>query len=314
MSETLTILLKITVIIFMAGNLLDLGLRLNLKEALRGLRDVRFVTLSVLWAFVLCPTLAYVLPMIIPLSPPYAMGFILLGLAPCAPLLPMMTEKARGDLNYAASFMLLMSAGTVVYMPIMVPLLVKGLTVSAWTVAKPMLILVLIPLLIGIVIQVRAAATASKIQPFVKKFTGIDTLLMLILVVIIYGKGFIGAIGTYAIGTQVIFFTVITAAAYALGFGMPRRQKSVLSLGICTRNCGAALAPLFVVPDVDKSAIVMVSLGIPMMFAFAAIAARVFAGLAGEPASKKPAQGHLTFDSPESPQTRDPLTIMRKRI
>jgi BASS family bile acid:Na+ symporter len=314
MTEILNILLKITVVIFMAGNLLELGLRLNLKEALRGLRDVRFVTLSVLWAFVLCPVLAYVLPMIIPLTPAYAMGLILLGLAPCAPLLPIMTEKARGDVNYAASFILLASAGTVVYMPIMVPLLVKGLTVSAWTVAKPMLVLVLIPLVIGIVIQVRRAATASLIQPFVKKVTGIDTLLMLILVLIIYGKGFIGAIGTYAIGTQVIFFTVITAASYALGFGMPRRQKSVLSLGICTRNCGAALAPLFVVPDVDKSAIVMVSLGIPMMFGFAAIAARVFAGLAREPAANKSDQGHLTFERPESLPTGDPLTIMRKKI
>ncbi|HUO08310.1 MAG TPA: bile acid:sodium symporter [Phycisphaerae bacterium] len=284
MTETLTILLKITVVIFMGGNLLDLGLRLNIKEALRGLRDVRFVTLSVLWAFVLCPALAYVLPMVIPLTPAYAMGLILLGLAPCAPLLPMMADKARGDLNYAASFMLLASAGTVIYMPIMVPLMVKGLTVSAWTVAKPMLFLVLIPLVIGIIVQVRAAATASFIQPFIKKGTGIDTLLMLLLVIVIYGKGFIGAIGTYAIGTLVIFFSVITAASYAFGFGMPARQKSILSLGICTRNCGSALAPLFVVPDADQNAIVMVSLGIPMMMIFSLIAARVFAARSGEPA------------------------------
>jgi BASS family bile acid:Na+ symporter len=298
MTETLTILLKITVVIFMIGNLLDLGLRLNLKEALRGLRDVRFVTLSVLWAFVLCPALAYALTLVIPLTPPYAMGLILLGLAPCAPLLPMMTEKARGDLNYAATFILLASAGTVIYMPIMVPVMVKGLTVSAWAVAKPMLVLVLIPLVIGIVIQVRSAATASLIQPFVQKVTGIDTLLMLILVVIIYGKGFLSAVGTYAILAQVIFFTVITAASYALGFGMPSRQKSVVSLGICTRNCGSALAPLFVGQGVDQSAIVMVSLGIPMMFGFAAIAARVFAARAGQSPSKK--------SSPESPQTQNP--------
>ena len=61
MTETLTNLLKITVVIFMAGNLLDLGLRIDLRAAVRGLRDVRFVILSVLWAFVLCPALAYVL-------------------------------------------------------------------------------------------------------------------------------------------------------------------------------------------------------------------------------------------------------------
>jgi BASS family bile acid:Na+ symporter len=241
-AELLTILLKITVVIFMAGNLLDLGLRMNLQAALRGLRDVRFVTLSVLWAFVLCPALAYGLTMVVPMTPPFAMGLILLGLAPCAPLLPMMADKARGDLNYTASFMLLASAGTVVYMPLMVPLLVRGLTVSAWTVAKPMLVLVLIPLVIGVVIESRSASTASSIQPVVKKGTGVDTLLMLILVIVIYGKGFIGAVGTYAILTRVVFFSLVTAASYALGFGMPHGQESVVALGVCTRNCGAALA------------------------------------------------------------------------
>ena len=279
----LTILLKISVVIFMAGNLLDLGLRLDLQAALRGLRDVRFVILSALWAFVLCPALAYGLTLVIPLTPPYAMGLILLGLTPCAPLLPMMADRARGDLNYAASFMLLASAGTVVYMPLVVPLLVKGLTVSAWAIAKPMLVLVLLPLVIGVVIKSRSASTASSLQPFVKKGTGMDTILMLILILLVYGKGFLGAVGTYAIGTQIIFFSVVTVASYLSGFGLPQRQKSVLSLGVCTRNCGAAMAPLFVATDVDQSAIVMVTLGIPMMVIFALIAARVFAARAGQP-------------------------------
>jgi BASS family bile acid:Na+ symporter len=285
MTEILLIPLKITVVIFMAGNLLDLGLRLDLKAALKGLKDVRFVTLSVLWAFVLCPALAYGLTLIIPLTPAYAMGLILLGLAPCAPLLPMMAEKARGDLNYAATFILMASAGTVIYMPLMVPVMVKGLTVTAWAVAKPLLFLVVIPLVIGVIFKNLRPGTASRIEPFIKKGTGIDTILMLILVVIIYGKGFIGSVGTYAIGTQVIFFTVITAASYAFGFGMPPSQKSVVSLGICTRNCGSALAPLFIAKGVDQNAIVMVSLGIPMMAGFGAIAAKIFAARAGQSAS-----------------------------
>jgi BASS family bile acid:Na+ symporter len=288
-TDLLTTLLKITVVIFMAGNLLDLGLRLNLQAGLRGLRDVRFVTLSLLWAFVLCPALAYGLTLVIPLTPAYAMGFILLGVAPCAPLLPMMAEKARGDLNYTASFMLLASAGSVVYMPLVVPLLVSGLTVSAWAIAKPMLVLVLLPLVIGAVIQSRSASTASWLQPFVKKGTSLDTVLMLILVIVVYGKGFLGAVGTYAIGMQMLFFSVVTAASYGLGFGMPQRQKSVVALGICTRNCGAALAPLFVAPDVDQSAIVMVTLGIPMMVGFASIAAFVFGARAGQ--SQAPQEG-----------------------
>jgi BASS family bile acid:Na+ symporter len=129
-------------------------------------------------------------------------------------------------------------------------------------------------------IQLLWPSFASRVQPFVKKVTGLDTVLMLILVLIIYGKGFVSSIGTYAIGTQALFFLLVTAGSYALGFGMPPSQKSVMSLGLCTRNCGSALAPLFVAADVDQSAIVMVSLGIPMMFLSALIAARVFAARA----------------------------------
>jgi bile acid:Na+ symporter, BASS family len=265
----------------MVGNLLELGLRLDLKKAMAGLRDVRFVTLSLLWAFVLCPALAYLLGVVLPMTEPYAMGLLLLGLAPCAPLLPMMTEKAHGDMNYAASFMLLASAGTLIYMPLAVPLLVKGMTVSAWTVAKPMLLLVMIPLVVGMAIQVRRPAIASPLQPYVKKGTTVDTLLMLLLVVVIYGKGFVGAIGTWAILAQVLFFTLTIVASYALAFGVPPRRKSVLTLGLSTRNCGAALAPLFVAPDVAPEATVMVSLGIPMMALFSVVAAHIFAARVG---------------------------------
>lgn len=281
MAELLAILLKITIMIFMVGNLLELGLRLSLKDAVAGLRNVRFVTLSLLWAFVLCPALAYLIGRVLPLSEPYAMGLLLVGLAPCAPLLPMMVDKARGDVNYAGTFMLLASAGTVIYMPIAVPLLVKGLTVSSWTVAKPMLTLVLIPLVLGIAIQMRWPSTAASVQPFVKKGTAANTLLMLLLVVVIYGKGFLGAVGTWAIGAQVIFYTVTIVASYGFAFGLPERQKSVLTLGLSTRNVGAAIAPLLVATDVDPGATVMVTLGIPMMVLFSLIAARVFAGRAG---------------------------------
>jgi BASS family bile acid:Na+ symporter len=281
MTELLPILLKVTVVIFMAGNLLELGLRLDLKKAMAGLGDVRFVTLSVLWAFVLCPALAYALGAVLPLSEPYAMGMLLLGLAPCAPLLPGMVDKARGDVNYAASFMLLASVGTVVYMPIAVPLLVKGLTVSAWTVAKPMLFLVLIPLVVGMTIQLRRPSTARFLQPYVKKITGVDTLVMLAVVVVMYGRGFASAIGTWAVLAQALFYTTTIVASYALAFGVSPGRKSVLTLGLSTRNNGAALAPLLVSPGVAPEATVMVTLGIPMMALFSVVAARVFAGRSG---------------------------------
>jgi BASS family bile acid:Na+ symporter len=286
MAEILEILLRISLVIFMAGNLLDVGLKLKIGRAMQGLRDRRFVGYSILWGFVLCPAMAYSIARIIPLDQTYAIGLTLLGMAPCAPFLPMMVERARGDLNYSAAFLLLASVTTVVYEPLMVPVMVNGLSASAWTIAKPLVYFVLAPMLAGLAIQRFAAATAARIQPAVKKITGIDTLLMLAVCMVLYGKGFLGAVGTYAIGAQILFFSVATAASYAFSFGLPREQKIVISLGMSTRNIGAALAPLFALPDVDRRAIVMVALGVPMQTIFSLIASRWFSrrSSAGDPA------------------------------
>jgi len=270
----LDLVLKVSLVVFMVGNLLDMGLRLKLREALGGLRNVRFVVLSLLWGFVLCPALAFLLTKVIPLEQPYAIGMILLGMTPCAPFLPMMVDKAHGDLAYAAAFMLLASVVTVVYMPLAVPALVKGLTASAWIIAKPLLFFLMVPLAFGLAIQRASAPVAAILQPIVKKTTGIDTILMLVLCVVVYGKEFISATGSYAFGTQILFFSVGTAASYWLSPGLKQGQKSVLALGMSTRNLGAAFAPLFSIADVDQRAIVMVAIGVPLQTIASLLAAR----------------------------------------
>ena len=141
---------------------------------------------------------------------------------------------------------------------------------------EALLFFLLVPLAIGVAIQFRSASVASRLEPIVKKVTGIDTLLMLGLCVVIYGKAFLGLVGSYAIGVQILFYSVAAVVPYLLSFGLPQGQKIVLSLGMGTRNIGAALAPLFAVPDVDQRAIVMVAFGVLMQAIFSISAASYF--------------------------------------
>jgi BASS family bile acid:Na+ symporter len=249
-------ILKITLVLFMVGNLLDLGLRLDLKVALRGFRDFRFMGLTTLWGFILCPGLGYLLAQLLPLEPPVAMGLILITLGPGGPMLPMMVDRARGDVNYTATFTLFTTLGTVVFLPVMVPVLVEGLAVTTWMVAKSMLFFILLPMVIGVFVKLRWASFASSVQPFVNKATKIDTLAMLVLVFAVYGKGMLGTVGTFAAGSQFLFLFIVTVGSYWLSFGMPERQKSVLSIGVCCRQIGPALAALYIAPGVDPLAIV----------------------------------------------------------
>lgn len=265
MSDLLMVLFKISLAIFMAGSLFEMGLRLSLPDAFRGLRNIRFVTYALVWSFLICPAFAYAITRVIPLEAPYAIGLILLGMAPCAPFVPLMVDKARGDLGFTAAFMVLASIGTVVCMPFTVPLLATGLTASAWAIAKPLLIVVLLPMTVGVIIRRSADAFASKIMPLAKKAAGIAGAIWALLCLIIYGKGLLGVAGSFAVASELLFFGVVFAGTYLLGMGLPYEQKVVLSIGVTTRNLGACLTPLLSVPDMDQRATLMIVLALPIM-------------------------------------------------
>ena len=110
-------LVNATLAVFMLLSLFDMGLRLNLREAMEGFRNVRFVALTLTWGYILCPGLAYLLIRVIPLEQSYAVGMILVAIAPGSTLLSTMVDKARGDPSYTAPFLLLTSVITVVCMP-----------------------------------------------------------------------------------------------------------------------------------------------------------------------------------------------------
>jgi bile acid:Na+ symporter, BASS family len=274
--EILDVVLKISILVFMVGNMAGMGAQLALTEALAALRNARFIEMTVVWGWVLCPSFAYLLAKIIPMEQPYGIGLILLGMTPCAPFMPMMVRKARGDLGYTGAIMLLAAIGTVAFMPFAVPRMVSGLTADAWVVGRPLLFFVLVPLLVGMAVKRCAEPVASRYYPLVKKTTDITTMVMLAVMAIVYGKDFIGAIGSYAIGTLVLFVGVVTLATDRLGFGLKQGQRSVLTIGMGTRNLGAAIAPLMTI-KADSRSVVMVALGIPVTLIFSFLAARWYA-------------------------------------
>ncbi len=259
------LLFKVSLAFFMAGSLLEMGLKLSMGDALRGLRNVRFVAHVFVWSFVICPALAYVITLVLPMQPPFALGLILVGMAPCAPFVPLLVEKGKGDLAYTAAFMLLAAAGTVICLPFTVPLLAQGLTASAWAIAKPLLLFVLLPMGVGVILRHQADAFASKILPFVKKGSGIAGLLWCILCLTIYGKSLLSVAGELAVASELIFFGMICIATYWLGFGLRHEQKIVLSVGVTTRNLGACLTPLLAVPNMDQRPTLMIVLALPIM-------------------------------------------------
>jgi len=155
--------------------------------------------------------------------------------------------------------------------------LIKGLTVDSWSLAKPLLMMVLLPLLVGGAIRVFAPNAAEKIFPVVKKIGGISLVLALVFTLAIYGQDMLSTVGSFAPGAQVLFFVAITAMSYNIHFGLTQPQRSAMALGMCTRNIAAVFAAYFGITNPPPGMFVMVVLVIPLAAIVAFAAARLFA-------------------------------------
>ena len=206
---------NITVVVFTVANLMAGGLECDLKAALKWLRSPKLVVPDPLLGLGASgPALAWLIIAALPLSAGHAAGLMLTSLAPIAPFLPLAATKARGDMTFTGAYILLGTVVTVVLMPVMAPLLIQGLTLSAWPLAKPLIVLVLIPLLIGVALRSYWPAVAAAIFPWVKKTSGICLLLCLATTLWIYGKDMLSTVGASPPAAWVVFMVVMAVVPY----------------------------------------------------------------------------------------------------
>ncbi len=275
-------LMQVGVLLFMIGSLAGVGLRVVPRDAIQPLKHGRFLAISLITCWLICPLAAVFVLWAVPLAQPYAAGLLLLSLAPCAPFAPAMVQIARGDTSYLAAFMVFSAVTTVIFMPIGVPLLL-GVSISPWRIARPLLLFVLVPLVAGMTISGLNPRAAAWLRPKVEKLTVVGALAMFVPIVVLYGPGMVGAVGERAILAQAIFLLVVTVVAHALGSALRDDQRSVVTLGICTRNLGAALAPISAVAE-DERGVVMIAIGAIATLIWSAIVAR---RIARRPASQR---------------------------
>jgi BASS family bile acid:Na+ symporter len=75
---------------------------------------------------------------------------------------------------------------------------------------------------------------------------------------------------------MLILVAGVTLVAYLLGADLADEQRNVLTIGMCTRNLGAALAPAAAI-DPDRRVIVMIVIAVPIMLVVAAVTVRLLA-------------------------------------
>jgi BASS family bile acid:Na+ symporter len=270
------------VLIFTVSNLAAMGLQVRMPEVAVALRNKTAMALIFVWGWVLGPVVGYVITGALPLEEPYVIVVFLCSLAPCAPFLQQMVGKARGDMGFAGAFVPLVMVGTVVLMPLMAPLLIKGVTISAASLAKPLLLTILLPLIIGAAIRHFADKGATGIFPAVKAIALLSTLTTIAWCLALYGRAMLDTAGSLALLSMTLFMVGMAAITYVIGLGLRQAQRSVMSLGMGTRNIAAVLAAALAIPNGDPRIVTMVVMWTLWSVVLAAVGAKIFAKQAGK--------------------------------
>jgi BASS family bile acid:Na+ symporter len=274
--QLLEVTVKPVVLAFSVSNMAAMGLLARMPEVVAVSKNKKTLALILVWGWVLGPALAYLIAWVLPLSEPYVIGLLLYSLAPCAPFIPVMMGRARGDVNFAAALIPIVAVATVVFMPLMAPLMIKGLTISALDLAKVLLIYILIPLALGAAVRHYADTVATKITPAANVIAKITTVVIVLNFAGLYGREMLATAGSLGLLSMTIFIIVIGWITYRFGFGLKQDQRSVMSLGMLTRNGSVVLIAAFAIPNVDPVLITYIIMFVLATVVGAAIAARIF--------------------------------------
>lgn len=240
MSEILETLAILSVLVFVVSSMFSMGLSLTTKQIIEPLKDTRLVILALVANFVLVPIAAYAITVVLSLDESISIGLILVSTAAGAPFLPKLVEVAKGDSAFSVGLMVLLMVVTIIFMPIVLPLLLTGVQVNPLDIAQSLVVLMLIPLAIGLFIKARYEDSAEKIRPTFASASNLAILVLIVLGVVLNFNSMIALVGSLGILAAIIFAAAALAIGYLLG-GSERSIKSVMALGTGQRNISAAL-------------------------------------------------------------------------
>ena len=275
----LQVVQKALVVSFLLSSMLGIGLTLTWTRLVTPLSELRVVLLALGLNFLIAPALAWALALIIPLERGYAIAVFLLSIAAGAPFLPKLSEAAHADVGLAVSLMALLTLATIIVMPLALPILVQGLQADAWSIARPLLVMILLPLLAGMLIKKRVPNFAAKSATPLKLLGNLSLLLLFVLLIVANLPVLITVLGSGVILVAILYFLGLFASAWVIGGADAR---GVLALGTSARNFGAALVPAasnFNDPKVTIALIVNAIVGLILAFAAAAWLRRRATGL-----------------------------------
>jgi predicted Na+-dependent transporter len=238
--ELLNTLYNLMGLVFVLGTVVSMGLNLTIAQITGPLRNVRFVIIALLANFVVPPILALILIRVFNLDESLAVGLLLVSLAAGAPALPKTAEFAKVDTAAATGLMVLLVVATIIVLPIALPLLLTGISVTFWDIAAGLVYLILIPLAVSLFVRARYPEAAASALPHFAQASNLSLLILLVLMVVLNFSDVVGLLGSGGLLASLILVILTVVGGYLLG-SLGKAGSWLQALGAGQRNIAAAM-------------------------------------------------------------------------
>jgi bile acid:Na+ symporter, BASS family len=239
LSNSLELLVRLSVFAFVLSSMFGMGLNMTIRQVFEPFRSTRLVLSTLLANFVLVPASAYLITRTVTADRSLFIALILLGTASGAPLFPKLVEFARSNVRLAVSLMALQMAVTIAYMPLVLPTFFPAVHANAWSIAKPLLTVVLPPLAAGLILRAYREQVAARLQT-VFRVSSNATLALVIFFGLAANFSKVlqdGSVNTIVAGALL----VLVSLAFGFILGGPHLDtRGVLALGTSQRNVSVA--------------------------------------------------------------------------
>ncbi|WP_324749816.1 hypothetical protein SH591_15200 [Sphingomonas sp. LY54] len=267
---------RVVLPIFIFCTMANVGMTQEPKRIVQYWRDWPFCLKMLVANFIAAPAVMWILLKIWPLPVEYMAGLAVFSLCAGAPFLIKLTAVSEHDLALGAATMVLLVLATIVVVPLALPLLVPALSVDggamAWTLARQLLL----PMIIGALVASLLPGLNRRLQPWVAWIANIALNVVLVSTIVGYLPEMPAIIRSGALILGLLFVLAAFGLGYLAGWGNDALED-IGGLATAQRNTAAAML-IAVSSFTDPTVFVLITLVNTIAIALLIAIAKVLKG------------------------------------
>ncbi len=275
--------------VFVLSTMLNVGLTQKPTAILGNLRNWHFLVRMLIANFLIVPALMIALVHVTDFEPALQAGLLVLSVCAGAPFLIKLTHTSENDIALGATVMMVLMVATVAIAPSLLPLIIEGVEVDAWAVARSLFVQLLLPIIAGMLMAQFTTAVADAIQPWAARIGNYALYGVLGGTLVGYWPNIQDIAGEGAFLGGLVVLLMACWIGYRMGDGRDRLQE-VGALGTAQRNTAASMiiaTANFSDSDVFVIIAVLNALGIIMLM----VIARLFSSDSSDATEGDPDRG-----------------------